>query len=809
LPARSRIEAGFRRLGEIAVRRRWLAILACGALSAALIWRLPDLRVDNSDAAFLHPDDPARIQYDRFKEQFDREDRVNVILRPPRVFELSFLETLRRLHQEIEREVPYVEEVTSLVNARDTRGEGDELVVEELMKSWPRTPADVAALRERALANPLYIDTLVSADESHTLISLKPFTYSTQEQEELLGGFEEGGPETPAAYLTDVEGTELVRHLQAVVSRYASPELEVHLVGGPAFETRMTEMLQRDVSVFLTLSMAVVVVLLFVIFRRVSGVLLPVVVVSSAMLSSLGLMVWLDIPFSVTLNMLPAFLLVVGVCDSIHILTLVYQRMAAGRSQQDAIADALAHSGLAVVMTSVTTAAGLASFAAAELAPVAQLGIVAPAGVLLAMLYSLVLLPALLAVFPLRHRAGVPGVRLRAALDRLLARTGDLATRHPRRVVAATALVLAAGLPGLLTARFSHDGMRWFPERDPLKQALKVLDREFGGSSGLEVLVHTGEENGLYEPETLKRIERAMQHALTLHVDGRPIAKATSIVDVVKETHQALNENRRSFYRLPDDRELVAQELLLFENSGSDDLEEVTNTRFETARVSLRVPWADAMAFPALLEEVRGSFGEILGRGAGVELTGNVVLFTSVFNGVIRSMARSYVFALLVITPLMALLIGNLRRGLVAMIPNLVPIYLVLALMGWTGIPLDASTLLIGGVIIGLAVDDTIHFMHKWGRYYDESGDARAAVRETLATTGAALFFTSLVLASGFCVLMAAYMANAFWFGLLASFATVVAFLADVLLGPALMVLVSGGEPHAGVARRASGHTGV
>jgi predicted RND superfamily exporter protein len=125
------------------------------------------------------------------------------------------------------------------------------------------------------------------------------------------------------------------------------------------------------------------------------------------------------------------------------------------------------------------------------------------------------------------------------------------------------------------------------------------------------------------------------------------------------------------------------------------------------------------------------------------------------------------------------------------MIPNLIPIYLVLALMGWTDIPLDASTLLIGGVIIGLAVDDTIHFMHKFGRYWEDTGDAHFAVHETLVTTGAAMLFTSLVLTLGFAVFLAAYMRNTFWFGLLAATGTAVAFAADILLGPALMALAT------------------
>ena len=164
-------------------------------------------------------------------------------------------------------------------------------------------------------------------------------------------------------------------------------------------------------------------------------------------------------------------------------------------------------------------------------------------------------------------------------------------------------------------------------------------------------------------------------------------------------------------------------------------------------------------------------------------------MFSRIFENVIVTLARSYVFALLIITPLMILLIGSIKRGLVAMIPNLIPVYVVIALMGFSDIPLDMTTLLIGGVVIGLAVDDTIHFMHKFNRYYEDTGDPEQAVHQTLVTTGSALLFTSIILGLGFGVFMAAYMVNMMWFGLLTSFAVVVAFLADITLAPALMML--------------------
>jgi predicted RND superfamily exporter protein len=754
------------------------------------------LRADNSVEAFLLGDDTERIRYDQFREQFDRDDRVIVIIRAPEIFDLAFLERLRDLHRDIEASVPYLDEVTSLVNARNTRGDGEQLIVEDLLERWPRNSDELAMVRDRALGNPLYRNILISESGKLTALSLKPFTYSQlPTDDDALEGFDDSdGAGSEPAFLTEKESAELVAALVTVIDRHATSGFEIHAVGGPMFDYSLMKTMQRDASSSIGLALIVISVLLLLLFRSLMGLLMPLLVIVTSLLSSLGIMVLLDIPFSVTLNMLPAFLLVVGVCDSVHILVIVVQRLAAGESREEAICQALGHSGLAVVMTSVTTAAGLVSFSIAELLPIAQLGVIAPIGVMLAMAYTLVLLPALAAIVPDWLIASPGGARTRAFFDGSLAWIGDVSTQHPGRVIAVTAAVMLFGLGGLMQVRFSHDGIRWFPEDDPLRIASTLVDEEFKGASTLEVLIHTGKENGLHDPDVLARIERAMLHAETLEVDGHPIDKAVSIVDVVKETHQALNENRPAFYTLPRERRLIAQELLLFENSGTDDLEDVTDSSFATARMTIRTPWVDALSYPEFLDEVRESFSEILGDEIEFELTGGAVLFTQIFNNVIVSMARSYLLAFALIAPILVLLIGDLKLGLLAIVPNLIPVYLVLCLMGWADIPMDVSTLLIGGIVLGLAVDDTIHFMHKFNRYYTESGDAPSAIHKTLATTGSALLLTSLVLALGFSVFAFSYLNNGIWFGILTSFATVVAFLADVFVAPALLVLVTRGS---------------
>ena len=523
--------------------------------------------------------------------------------------------------------------------------------------------------------------------------------------------------------------------------------------------------------------------------------MLPLLVVIAALLATFGLMVVIGIPASVTGQVVPPLLLAVGICSAVHLMSIVYRRVAEGSPLEEAIPFALGEAGLAVLMASLTTAAGLLAFVSAELAQIANLGIVGAIGVIVTFVYSVTLLPAMVAFLPLRPGDPARGESLRASLNLALARVGDFATSRPRLVLAASMALLALGAPGLAQLKFSQYSLRWFPEDDLRRIDAEFIDRMFLGASTTEIIADTGRENGLYDPDVLDRIERAMHFAQSIRSEGIFVGKATSIVDIVKEIHQALNEGREIFYRIPRDRQVVAQELLLFENGGSDDLEDFTDSLFSRARIVLRMPVVDSMLYPRFLERLQGGFSEILGPDIEITVTGLGSLFGRTYSILLPVMARSYLIALAIITSLMILLIGSLKRGVVAMLPNLLPIYLTLALMGWLGVVLDNSSLLVGCVIIGLAVDDTIHFMHRFGRNLAKSGDARAAVRETLQTTGSALLFTSLVLAGGFAVMGFAYMRNAHEFGILACFAAIVAFLADVVLAPALMVLVTDPAP--------------
>ena len=796
-----RIERGFTAWGYWICGHRSLGVLSCTLVTVFFVSFLPEIQVDNSAESFLNKGEPEAISFDRFRKEFGRDDLIILGIRPPEIFDPVFLEKLRELHEAIENEAPYVEEVTSLVNARATRGDDDTLIVEDLMEEWPETPAEIAALRERVLSNPLYENTLISADGGMTTVTVEPFTYSTLQRGapvEDTGGFDDDfGEEEPSVdddaplYLTSPELAEVGFAVDDIVERFRSDAFEIHVAGAPTLTNTINGYMIRDLSVYMGLAFLVIGALLYVLFRRVMGVIIPMLVVFLSLATTLGVMVVLGLPASAAAQILPIFLLAVGVCDAVHVLVIVYQRLAEGDGREDAIAYALGHSGLAIAMTSLTTAAGMISFAGAELAPVAVLGTITPIGIGLALLYSLVLLPALLASVPLVARSRRAGRRTSSALGGRLATIGDWSARHPGPVLGAAAVVALLSLAGAAQVRFHHNGMEWFPEGEALPEASALIDRELRGSITLEGIIDTGRENGLHDPELLQRIDTAMRRTERIEQPPVFVGKATSITDVVKEIHQALNENRPDFYALPDDRELVAQELLLFEQSGSDDLESIVDPTYRRARISFRIPWDDALLYPALIEEIHVELREVLGDEVGLEMTGLLVVLARVFDALLTSMTRSYIIAFVLITPMMILLLGSLSRGLLSMIPNLLPVLVTLGAMGWLGLPLDVSTIMIGAIVIGIAVDDTIHFMHKFQRYYEDTRDAREAIRSTLRTTGAALLFTTLVLTGGFWIIGLGTLVNIQNFGRMAAVATTTAFLADLFVAPALMALAT------------------
>lgn len=793
---RQRIEHGFEAYGRLVVRRAWLALLLSVVLVGALGSNIPKIVMDTATDSFLHDDDPALLAYNDFRDQFGRDELVIVAVETDDVFDPAFLAKLKKLHVELRDNTPYLDDITSLINARNTYGRADELIVEDLFEDWPTDPAVFEEKRQRAYANPLFENTLLSEDRRITAIVMRTDAYSSVGvEEDALGGFDDldaptGEPQAPRAFLSDAENSQLVRTVERIAYAYDAPDFKVYASGSPVVADALKLSMQTNMKRFTLMGLVVIGVVLFVMFRRPTGVFLPLVVVILSVVGTLGMLPLTGRAFTLPMQILPSFLLAVGVGASVHLLSVFYRHVQNGHTPHESVVYAMGHSGLPIVMTSLTTAAGLASFSGAQVAPVADLGLIASMGILLSLFLNLTFLPAALSILPLKAKTSARAHKRHARMDGALKGIAKFSTRRAPVVLGVSAVLLLIAIAGMTQLKFSHQPFSWLPQSEPSRRAIDFIDERLKGASAIEVVVDTKKENGLYDPEILAGLDRLNADIVNLKTDYISIGKTLSLVDIVKESNRALHANDDAYYTIPKDRDLIAQELFLFENSGSDDMEDFVDSQFRKARFTAKMPWADAIHLRELDALITSKFRAALGDDVDITVTGMNALLGRTMEATIYSMSQSYMIAAVVITVMMILFLGSVSIGLVSMIPNLSPIVLTLGLMGWLGIPLDLFTMLIGSIAIGLAVDDTIHFMHNYRRYHHDTGSVEIAVRETLLGTGRAMVVTTIVLSLGFIIYLMSTLTNLINFGWLVALTIMLALLADLFLAPALMAIL-------------------
>ena len=365
---RKRIELWFGAAARMLYHHRLKTLLIMVVWIVVLVSQLPKITIDTSTEGFLHEDDQTLIDYNAFRDQFGRDEMIIIAIKPPDVFDPVFLEKLRALHEELEENVPYMDDITSLINARNTRGEEDELIVEDLLEEWPETPEAVAQVKQRALENPMYVNTMISEDATFTTIVIKTQSYSS---------FETGTDSAEPVYLTDAENSQVVETVRNIVKKYKGEDFQTWIAGSPVVVHFLKRSMIKDIQRFMALAIGMIALSLFLMFRRITGVLLPLLIVILTLLSTIGLMAATGTPIKLPTQILPSFLLAVGVGAAVHILAMFYHHLRQSGDKEEAIGYAVGHSGLAVVMTSLTTAGGLFSFSTADVAPVADLGVFA------------------------------------------------------------------------------------------------------------------------------------------------------------------------------------------------------------------------------------------------------------------------------------------------------------------------------------------------------------------------------------------------------------------------------------------------
>ncbi len=804
---KSLIEKAFENWSNFVVAHPLIVLFITLLFTGAITSQIDRVWIDVSSEAFLPDDSQEVVEYDDFKIQFDTGSSTVIALYfEDTVFTLDNLQRLKTLHDDVEENIPHLDGVTSLVSVSHIEGTEEGLEVRDLVELWPDNEADMPAFKQTVLSNPNYVGNIVSTDGKYAAVALLLSTFTSEGVNDMDAlSFDEfdDNDSTPVTlgkehFLTGEEEVETTETTLALIEKYRNKGYQIIAGGGDIVTYQLTFDMGEMLTMNMVYGMGIVILLLWILFQRLSGVLLPVMIVGISITTTIAMMPILGVPITATTQVLPTFLLAVGIADAVHILSVFYKKFDECGNKAEAIQFAIRKTAIAVLMTTLTTAAGLLSFSFADLEPTRHLGMFGAIGVFLALIFTLALIPCLLALSPLKAKPRTENShslskRFMGQVDRFIYSLGDIGMRRPKLVAAFYLGMAVIACVGLTKTYMGHDEVRWYPPEHPLRIAVETIDKNLSGSRGLEITIDTGEENGLYNPEVLYFIEAIEQMALDYDLNGLQALKVNSILNIIKQNHQALNENNPEYYAIPDNRTLIAQELLLFENSGADDLEEFTDNNFRTTRITVMLPNRDMLHFREYLsgfsENVAALQAERNLDNIEYNLVGGILVGVKILILMITSAVDSYALAFSLVGLLMFVLMGSIRKGILAFIPNVVPIFFTLGMMGWSGMPLNVLTSLLGCVVIGISVDDTIHFFHHYREAISRGNNSREAILHSLAMSGRAITFTSIVLVGCFMIYAADVLIPSIQFGILLSFSILIALFANLMLSPALLTL--------------------
>jgi len=753
-----------RRAPEWMLRNRGWILSGIGLLTILFGSMAAQVPLDRNPEEMLFQGDPDYPLLKEFFQTFGYDEIVVAAYSARDVLRPEHLRAIARITGRLET-LEGVDRVLSLTNAVDVFSTADGSL--ELRPLLPRDAAgrseDLESLYRRIVENPHYRDLLISRDRTSTLLDITLESgLNMDEREELLRDIER----------VFAENTEGRRFL---------------LSGAPLGRQEMYRCVQRDMVTLFPLSLLLLVAVMFFFFRRLSWAVLPLAIVSLCVLWAVGAMSLLGYPFNLLSAIVPTVLLIIGTSDCIHIQNRFEDGLRAGRSRQAAAAETVRAMALPCLLTTLTTMGGFLALLTSPLASIRQFGTASAVGIGFAYALSMLLLPLGLCFL----RQGAPaldaahaGRRLQGLLERLF----RLAAGRPRSVVAASAGLMLLGGLGLSGLRVETDLPNFFSEDSRGVADARQIEETFGGILPVHVILDTHRPDGLKDTAVLRAVDRLCAFLRTQ--DG--VDKVLSVTDLLKLANRRIHGDDPAFERLPDTRAETAQLLLLLEMSDTGAwLSRFCDAPCRLASVAVRTRRHDFYSIRTLAEKASGYLDRELAALPGVShhVTGTSVLCANTLLPLAGGLRGSLFLALAVIFVLLAVQFRSVPLGIVSMVPNILPIVMTLGTMGLAGVSLNVVNTPVAAVALGLAVDDTIHFLARFQKEFRRDGRYPEAIRRTLARTGKPILVTSLVLAAGFGMLLFSDFHPTRSFGVLVSLTVLYAVAADLVLLPALLLV--------------------
>ena len=874
------------------LRYKHFVLTGLVVISLLMVWGIfTRTELDMTTDGFLDQADPSMLALNEYRRQFGSDDSVFLVYRAKDgdVFSRESLLAIQQLTNDLRYwqqlrtedypdainginldfdELNHVRRVQSIANLRFQENRGDTLLSNRLVpEQLPASDDELAAIKARALNQQDYLLAFYSADARYGAVMIQ-----TDFGAQPIEGYE------PAVNATDIvlddsfidfdafspddsfdlefdESAQIQEvsfepvdmlgytnfHLmtKALYQKY-DEQFEFFPVGNPPMMEFMMDVLTQ-MQVLGLVMVLIFTLLLYTLFRSFSAVLWPMLTIAASMTWTWGFTVWLGVTISQMIALTVMLVFAVGIADCVHVMSAYFGFRRKGDDHYDALSKSYGKTGLAILVTTITTMAGVLALTTSELVPIQVFGMMSAFGVVLAFFFTLVLLPILLDLWhpgapeaddaSLADRIGALWHELRnstkigAALIyivamylmlgpwvgtyitvislltyivvnwqlAILSAVPNFVARRPWLVLSVFAGLFALCSYGMTLIRIDSNMTELTKEGSAIRVAYETVDENMAGAMSMVIMVDTHTSDGLYNPRLLQAMDQLQSRIETSYSDQ--VTRTNSLANIVKDTFKIMSDDDPAYYRVPDDDQMISQLLYLFNSANPEDRRALVSDDYSRSHISLNIYNAGSYQYQRFFEEISQEIDEVFGPlesefpALEVYLTGSMALLMRMADEVANSQFSSFTFAIAVISVIMIITLGSLQGGLMAMIPNMIPALLGFGLMGLLGIALDTDTLLIAPLIIGIAVDDTIHFMTHYRVELIRTGSISESLVSTIRDVGQAVMFTTMVLGLGFALLSFSDYLGMAKMGFFGSAAIFVALLCDLFLIPAMIII--------------------
>ena len=716
------------------LKYKWLTMIILGGITVFFFSQMKqNSKMETNLDKYMPQDNPAFIYSDSAESWFNIKDGIIIAIENKNgIYNSATLDTLKQLTKRFQKfkEIDK-NDVTSLYTADNIVGSEMGMEVNRFYRRVPTSPEALDSLKEAVESNEMVQGRLVSNDGTVTVIIAE------------IGD--------------DVFTQDFYKKILATAKAAENSDIKIYVAGRPIVEGSLALLAPADMKKMVPLVLGVIFLVLLLTLRTIKGTIITLAVVFISTIWAFGLMAWIGIPIYAVSTMIPVMLIAIGVADGIHLYShlQVYVDHNPESSRLDAVKDMLRNLWKPVVMTSVTTAIGFISLLTSDVYPVKYFGIFTAFGVMVAMLLSLVFLPAgvMIVGTPKPRKIDTTQDKNGHSHSKLANSFALWVVNHRAISMITTAIIVIISIIGMQKIWINSSFLDKFEKTSDIVLTDKFINEKFGGTSSLNLILDANGKKGVFKSPQVLRLVDKMQSDVdsTLQVVGSTF----SLADYIKRMNKVMNGDKEEYNTIPDSEDMIAQYILLYEMSGDpENLNKVVDYNYSKANVTFQLKSDNSKAMNATLAIIEKYNKQFKKLGVTMKYAGSgykSLVFTDL---ILEGQIKSLIMSLILIVVLISIMFRNFKVGLIGSAPILVTALISFGVMGFLGIPLNTTTALLSSIAVGIGIDYAIHFLEQYRNNARESDDKLVVAQKTMAHSGRAILYNAIVVIAGFMVLL-------------------------------------------------------